>query len=92
MSASCPRLAFAVQAMLNPACDPAEVFIDFAGFLSLEGMRAEGSRGIQWLLLITREGSQATEADRVLVEEWLTVHGDRVTSHDVGRLVDLAED
>ena len=73
MSAPCPVLGFTVLIDLHESVDEsrsAAVSQSLTDLLAAHGLVASGGGRRQMLFVVTREGSQATEAERELVHCW----------------------
>jgi uncharacterized protein YggL (DUF469 family) len=60
-----------------------------AGPVEGRGLVAEGSGDREWRQTISREGGQATEADREAVAAWAAARGE-IAVYEIGPLVDLS--
>jgi uncharacterized protein YggL (DUF469 family) len=92
MSAPCPILGFTVLVELNESAaeSRAEALSQsLTELLAAQGLEASGGGRLQRLLVVSREGSQATEAERQLVESWASDWSD-VATITVSDLVDLS--
>lgn len=93
MSATCPRLGFAVQ--LTFSTTSAAIVEQQEAFLALLSERDLTHVGVfsgtRWRLSIWREGSQVDDMDRQAVRAW-TTDGTAVLSAHVGEINDLDED
>ena len=91
MSAPCPTLAFSVTLTLSDDISDSErdaLIRDLVALLDRHGLSgARRGRGTE--LVVRREGSQATDADRALVRAWADRRADRL-GVAVGDLRDLA--
>jgi hypothetical protein len=91
MSAPCPTFGFVVRAAPRSGSDADKKMLndDLVAYLETHGLCAShGRRALEYS--ISREGSQATNADRELVLAW----ADKwmpVADIDVSDLVDLSE-
>jgi hypothetical protein len=95
MSAPCPQFGFRVLISRLPSAselDAGEIADDVERVLSANDLVGERRRVGDGALeyLVTREGSQATDADRTLVRDWAARHQDRVAV-EIGDLIDLHE-
>jgi uncharacterized protein YggL (DUF469 family) len=92
VSAPCPSLGFTVAMTFDAAASEAErdtVIDDLIATLEQNGLSAAG-RGDQAMeFVVRRDGSQTTDADRTVVEDWAERWTGRVAA-DVGALADLA--
>jgi uncharacterized protein YggL (DUF469 family) len=91
MSAPCPVLGFTIRVSANPSlADDGldELIDDLMTFLEANGLvgAGEGDRTLEFV--VHRDGMQAVEQDRAMVETWATRWSDRATI-DVGLLTDL---
>ncbi len=59
-----------------------------AGLVEERGLTIEGNRGRAWWYTLTRDGGQATEADREAVAAWAAARPG-IARCEVGPLVDL---
>ena len=92
MSAPCPILGFVVRVRLRDTGADPDSFIDGLtqvlrsnGLVTGEG----GDRRLEYV--VSREGSQATQADRELILEWAK-GWQSIAQVEVSELVDLQED
>lgn len=88
MSAPCPALGFRLRLLDADAATMRAVARALHELLDAQGLAAVVAPGGEWI--VRREGSQTTEADRELVERWLSARGDVRAS--VGPVVDLGDD
>jgi hypothetical protein len=91
VSAPCPALAFSVTLILSQDVSDTErdaVVADLIALLDRHGLSA-AHRGRRTELVVRREGSQTTDADRAIVRAWADRWADRL-GVDVGDLRDLA--
>jgi uncharacterized protein YggL (DUF469 family) len=91
MSGACPVLGFVVTVALDSAVTAPELDTlrnDLIDLLETNQLSREGRGHPVHEYVVTREGAQATEQDRVLVRSWAArwAHRWRIT---VGDLVDL---
>jgi len=94
MSAPCPVFGFIVTARLRDARREADLDLLVADLLTVlesNGLvtRQRGRRGVRYA--VSREGSQATHADRELVLGW-SERWRSVVEIDVSDLVDLSDE
>ena len=91
MSAPCPILGFTVRVDLHEsAASQREALTEaLTALLATQGLVASGGGHRQLLFIVTREGSQATEAERQLVERW-AAEWNQVATIAVSDLVDLS--
>jgi uncharacterized protein YggL (DUF469 family) len=92
MSAPCPILGFTVLVDVHESVEEsrAEALTQaLAALLAAQGLEASGGGRQQRLFVVSREGSQATEAERQLVERWASEWGD-VATITVSDLIDLS--
>jgi uncharacterized protein YggL (DUF469 family) len=92
MSAPCPILGFTVLVDLHESVgEPqAEALTQsLTELAATQGLVASGGGRRQLLFVVSREGSQATEAERQLVEGWAAEWAD-VAAITVSDLVDLS--
>ena len=92
MSAPCPILGFTVLIDLHESAEETQagaLTLSLAQLLSTQWLESSGGGRRQLLFVIGREGSQATEAERQLVEHWAAEWG-RVAAITVSDLVDLS--
>jgi uncharacterized protein YggL (DUF469 family) len=92
MSAPCPILGFTVLVDLHESAGEsrAEALTRaLTELLAAQGLEASGGGRPQRLFVVSREGSQATEAERQLVESWASEWSD-VATITVSDLVDLS--
>src|SRR5215216_770885 len=91
MSAPCPTFGFVVAMKLRPNAAEAEratLVDEFIDLLERHGLVTGDGKGRAREFVVSREGSQATDADRALVREWAAQQAHRAEI-DVGDLVDL---
>jgi uncharacterized protein YggL (DUF469 family) len=91
MSAPCPILGFTVLVALRESGDSqaAAITQSLRELLAAQGLESSGGGRRQLLFVVSREGSQATEAERQLVESWASEWSD-VADITVSDLVDLS--
>ena len=91
MSAPCPILSFTVLVALRESGDSqaAAITQSLRELLAAQGLESSGGGRRQLLFVVSREGSQATEAERQLVESWASEWSD-VADITVSDLVDLS--
>jgi uncharacterized protein YggL (DUF469 family) len=92
MSAPCPILGFTVLIDLPQSTEEAQADAltqSLAELLASQGLVSTGGGRRQMLFVVGREGSQATEAERQLVERW-AADWHRVATIAVSDLVDLS--
>ena len=92
MSAPCPILGFTVLVDLHESAEDSQgeaLARALAELLAAQGLEASGGGRRQQLFVVSREGSQATEAERQLVESWASEWSD-VADITVSDLVDLS--
>jgi uncharacterized protein YggL (DUF469 family) len=92
MSAPCPILGFTVLIDLHESVEEPQgeaLAHALMELLSTQGLAASGGGRRQLLFVVSREGSQATGADRELVESWATSWSS-VAAITVSDLVDLS--
>jgi uncharacterized protein YggL (DUF469 family) len=92
MSAPCPILGFTVLVDLRaPAKDSQRGALtqSLAELLASQGLVSSGGGGRQLLFVVGRDGSQATEAERQLVQRW-AAEWSHVAAIAVSDLVDLS--
>jgi uncharacterized protein YggL (DUF469 family) len=73
MSAPCPILGFTVLVDLHESADESQADAltqSLAELLASQGLVSSGGGRRQLLFVVGREGSQATEAERQLVQRW----------------------
>jgi uncharacterized protein YggL (DUF469 family) len=90
MSAPCPTFAFLVEIEIDPQTrDQDRLWRELMTFVEQRGLLADGGRGHRlWTYRIHGEGTQATNADRVALENWLVKRAE-VRNVRVGELFDL---
>jgi uncharacterized protein YggL (DUF469 family) len=94
MSAPCPEFGFVLTANVRDDAPDARVgalIDDLIELLEAHGLTTAGGGNRLLEYVISREGSQATDADRQLVAAW-TNRWDDVATFTVSDLVDLNED
>ena len=92
MSAPCPILGFTVLVDLRESVDEPEAEAltqSLTDLLAAQGLESSGGGRRQLLFVVSREGSQATEAERQLVESWAS-EWSAVADITVSDLVDLS--
>ena len=91
MSAPCPILGFTVLVDLHESAEESQADVltqALTELLAAQGLESSGGGRRQRLFVVSREGSQATEAERQLVESWASEWSD-VADITVSDLVDL---
>lgn len=91
MSAPCPVLGFVVQAILHATTTDADADAlrdDFVDLLETNDLSTGGGGDRRLEYAVTRDGGQATQADRELVLAW-AVRWAHVAQVAVSDLVDL---
>ena len=91
VSAPCPILGFTILIELHDSVDDARgeaLRSALAELLETNGLTMEGGGRRRSRFVVRREGSQATEADRRLVEAWGAERSD-VAAVSVSELMDL---
>jgi len=92
VSAPCPILGFTVLADLRASVEEAQgeqMVRALMELLATHGLVASGGGRRQLLFTVSREGSQATEAERQLVQRWAE-EWSSVAAITVSDLVDLS--
>ena len=92
MSAPCPILGFTVLIDLREPGDESRAGVltqSLAELLTSHGLVSSGGGRRQLLFVVGREGSQATEAERQIVERWADAWRD-AAAITVSDLVDLS--
>ena len=92
MSAPCPILGFTVLIDLHESAEESQadaLTTSLADLLASQGLVSSGGGRRQMLFVVGREGSQATEAERQLVEQWADEWRD-AAAITVSDLVDLS--
>ena len=92
MSAPCPILGFTVLVDLHESAEETQAGAltqSLAELLASQGLVSSGGGRRQLLFVVGREGSQATEAERQLVERWAAEWRD-AAAITVSDLVDLS--
>ena len=92
MSAPCPMLGFTVLIDLHDAVDESRSAVlsrTLTELLDAHGLVASGGGRRQMLFVVSRDGSQATEAERALVQRWASEWRDEAAI-TVSDLVDLS--
>jgi uncharacterized protein YggL (DUF469 family) len=91
MSAPCPILGFTVLVALRESGDSqaAAITQSLRELLAAQGLESSGGGRRQLLFVVSREGSQATEAERQLVESWAS-EWSSIADITVSDLVDLS--
>jgi len=93
MSAPCPALGFHITIAPRSTMGGADIDTlvdDFIDFLESHGLQTGGAGDTALEFAITREGGQATDADRALVRDWAARRSDDVEI-SVGEIVDLSD-
>ncbi len=85
MSAPCPTFGFTVRLQR----DDADFLAALHSLLGEQGLESEVISRAPTTLAVTREGMQATDADRALVIAWAAGRGEVAVS--VSEIVDLQE-
>jgi len=91
MSAPCPILGFTVLVDLHESVEESQADVltqALTELLAAQGLESSGGGRRQRLFVVSREGNQATEAERQLVESWASEWRD-VADITVSDLVDL---
>ncbi len=89
MSAACPIYGFDVLLEPNSGVDVTAlqaIFLEQA--IEHAGLAAEAGAAVTGRYTVTRDGSQATDADRQAIARWAAGQSD-IARCDVGPLVDL---
>jgi uncharacterized protein YggL (DUF469 family) len=91
MSAPCPVLGFVIRVTMNPSAVESDVDAlvdDLMSLLERNGLvgAGEGDRTLQFV--VHRDGTQAVEQDRAIVEAWSSRWAHRAAI-EVGPLADL---
>ena len=92
MSAPCPILGFTVLIELHVSTEESQAEAlsrSLTELLSAQGLEASGGGRRPLLFIVSREGSQATEAERQLVQSWASEWSD-VATITVSDLIDLS--
>ena len=92
MSAPCPLLGFTVLVDLHESTQESQaeaIAQALTELLAAQGLESSGGGRRQLLFVVSREGSQATEAERQLVESWAS-EWSAVADITVSDLVDLS--
>jgi uncharacterized protein YggL (DUF469 family) len=92
MSAPCPILGFTVLVDLHESAEESQAGAltgSLTELLASQGLVSSGGGRRQLLFVVGREGSQATEAERQLVERW-AAEWRHVAAISVSDLVDLS--
>ena len=92
MSAPCPILGFTVLVDLRESAEDSRADVlsqSLTELLAAQGLESSGGGRRQLLFVVSREGSQATEAERQLVESWASEWRD-VAAITVSDLLDLS--
>ena len=93
MTAPCPTYGFVVTIAFAPECDQDthSAFSDaLIELLEAHGLYCAGGGGDTQEYVVASEATQATDADRKMVEAWLAGRRD-LTRWEVGRLIDLTQ-
>ena len=91
MAAPCPVLGFVIRVAMNAAATDTDIDTlvdDLMSLLERNGLvgAGEGDRTLQFV--VHRDGMQAVEQDRAIIEAWASRWTDRAAV-DVGPLTDL---
>jgi uncharacterized protein YggL (DUF469 family) len=92
MSAPCPILGFTVLVDLHESTEESQAAAleqSLSELLAAQGLESSGGDRRPLLFVVSREGSQATEAERQLVERWRSEWSD-IADITVSDLVDLS--
>ena len=92
MSAPCPILGFTVLVDLHESVEESRgeaLTQALTELLAAQDLESSGGGRRQLLFVVSRDGSQATEAERRLVESWASEWSD-VAAITVSDLVDLS--
>lgn len=92
MSAPCPILGFTVLVDLHESAEESQgkaLSQALTDLLAAQGLESSGGGRRQRLFVVSRVGSQATEAERRLVESWSSMWSD-VADITVSDLLDLS--
>lgn len=93
MSAPCPTLGFIVTVAIRSGVEAGDVDAlvdDFIDFLEGHGLQTGGAGDMTLEFVVSREGGQATDADRALVRDWANRWSEKAAI-EVGDVVDLGE-
>jgi uncharacterized protein YggL (DUF469 family) len=93
MSAPCPALGFVITVALRANIGEADIDVlvdDLIDFLESHGLQTGGAGDTTLEFVVTREGGQATDADRAAVREWAARWSDHAEI-SVGDVVDLGD-
>jgi hypothetical protein len=91
MTAPCPTFGFVVRMDVARGADPGAVVAAFVSeFVAPHGLVCERVAGPQLHFVVTGEGTQAADADRLAALTWLESRHD-VTRSQVGPLVDVGD-
>jgi uncharacterized protein YggL (DUF469 family) len=93
MSAPCPTLGFLVTVGIRSGVDDGDVDAlvdDFIDFLEGHGLQTGGAGDTTLEFVVSREGGQATDADRALVRDWAARWSEKAAI-DIGDIVDLGD-
>ncbi len=89
MSSACPQFGFDVVLEATGGADVAAIHVRFVEEVAEpDGLVAEASPAVPGRFTVTRDGGQATHADREAVIAWAAAQPD-VARFDLGPLVDL---
>jgi uncharacterized protein YggL (DUF469 family) len=93
MSAPCPVFGFVLTIRVHESMSDTDAdafMVELIRFLEANGLTAHGTAARIIELVISRDGSQATDADRELVVEWLSRRAN-VGTQEVSDLIDLSQ-
>ena len=93
MTAPCPTFGFVVRIEIEPAVGTAardQLWDAWIGVLERHGLYCGGGGGDCLEYVVASEASQATDADRALVREWLAGYPG-IRAWEVGPLEDLEQ-
>jgi uncharacterized protein YggL (DUF469 family) len=93
MSAPCPTLGFDITIALRSTVGEADIDAlvdDLIDFLESHGLQTDAASDATLKFAVTREGGQATDADRALVRDWASRWSDDAEI-SIGEIVDLSD-
>ena len=93
MTAPCPSYGFVVTIAFAPECDEDTRSVFSHALIELlegHGLYCAGGGGDAQEYVVAGEATQATDADRKVIEAWLAARRD-LSHWEVGQLIDLTQ-
>lgn len=93
MTAPCPSYGFIVSIAFATECDEDARFVFSDAWIELletNGLYCAGGGGDSQEYVVAGEATQATDADRKVVEAWLAARSE-LSQWEVGQLIDLTQ-